>query len=384
MKSMRILLLALLGTGAAGLATPAFANSANDWGVNDSQEPGSVLVFYRFDAGSISTPDEGTIAKSQFKISVTCPPNLGPFGCIETGAFATGQAVFLKAHWVCPPKDTGTTCEELDFNLSTTVFGTVEFDANGGEDLPKPPCKNGYLIVWVVNDKGERISFNGLIGSAVLRGSGTSWRAYNALAISSPQAFADPVALAFDGTEYQRITGTIYGTVAYPNSENTRLTLLTLDVLANQPNEATEVALKFYNEEEFFISTAVSFTCWGEFRLSDLAGGALADSPFSGQDGLVRSTGAIKGANPSVTVVGLVETEEHVTQGISPGTCQQAAATFTQVTNATCTAVNGAVTPINGLCSVINATTSVDQLREYAYPLLNDSIPVSTTFVPFP
>jgi len=33
---------------------------------------------------------------------------------------------------------------------------------------------------------------------------------------------------------------------------------------------------------------------------------------------------------------------------------------------------------------VINATTSVDHLREYAYPLLNDSIPVSTTFVPFP
>ena len=400
MKSMRILLLALLGTGAAGLATPAFANSANDWGVNDSQEPGSVLVFYRFDAGAISTPDEGTIAKSQFKISVTCPPNLGPFGCIETGAFATGQAVFLKAHWVCPPKDTGTTCEELDFPLSTTVFGTVEFDANGGEDLPKPPCKNGYLIVWVVNDKGERISFNGLIGSAVLRGSGTSWRAYNALAISSPQPFADPVALAFDGTEYQRITGTIYGTVAYPNTENTRLTLLTLDVLANQPNEATEVALKFYNEEEFFISTAVSFTCWGEFRLSDLAGGALNAGEFTEHDGLVRSTGAIKGANPSVTVVGLVETEEHVTQGISPGICNPtfpsqstvcpttALGVCASATSLQCIACRAAYTALSGPggvpCSVINATTSVQFLREYAYPLLNDSIPVPTTFVPFP
>ena len=257
MKSMRILLLALLSTGAAGLATPAFANSANDWGVNDSQEPGSVLVFYRFDAGAISTPDEGSIAKSQFKISVTCPTDLGPTGCNETGDFATGQAVFLKAHWVCPPNDSGTTCQETDFPLTTTVFGTVEFDANGGEDLPKPPCKNGYLIVWVVNDKGERISFNGLIGSAVLRGSGTSWRAYNGLPIQSPQpSFTDltyivaggGAALAFDGTEYQAITGTIYGTVAYPNSEQTRLTLLTLDVLSNQPNDATDVALKFYNE----------------------------------------------------------------------------------------------------------------------------------------
>jgi hypothetical protein len=428
MKSMRILLLALLSTGAAGLATPAFANSANSWGLNDSQEPGSVLVFYRFDAGSISTPDEGTIAKTQFKISVTCPTNLGPNGCKETGDFATGQPVFLKAHWVCPPQDTGTTCQELDFPLSTTVYGTVEFDANGGEDLPKPPCKNGYLIVWVEDITGTRISFNGLIGSAVLRGSGTSWRAYNALSISSPQpSFADPVGpMHFDGTEYQAITGTIYGTVAYPNSENTRLTLLTLDVLSNQPNEATVVDLNFYNEEEFFISTAASFTCWGEFRLSDLAGGNLANSPFTGWDGLVRSTRAMKGANPSVTVVGLVETEEHGTQGISPGTCQQAAATFTQVaatctvaanvitaacttqcanvcpgvglpgivecsvcqrlcvttTSAACTAVNGAVTPANGLCQVINATTSVDFLREYAYPLLNDSIPVSTTFVP--
>ncbi len=399
-----------------GVAAPV---AAWDGTLNDSQEPGSVLVFYRFDAGAILTPDEGTIARTQFKISVTCPTDLGPNGCFETGDFATGQAVFLKAHWVCPPNDSGTTCQETDFPLSTTVFGTVEFDANGGEGLPAPPCRNGYLIVWVENQFGERISFNGLIGSAVLRGSATSWRAYNALPIQSPQpSFAEltyvadggGTALAFDGTEYQAITGTIYGVVAYPNSERTRLTLLTLDVLSNQPNDATNVGLKFYNESEFFISTSASFTCWGEFPLDRLAGGALTGGDFSQQDGLVRSTGAIKGGNP-VTVVGIVETEEPLTLGINPGSCQQAAATCTVASNvvagfctaacanplcavipaictrceAACANANAtACTPVNGACQVVGATTSVPLLREYAYPLLNDSIPVPTAFVPFP
>src|SRR3979411_3125651 len=83
---------------ALGIAAPVAAFNGTPSGtLNDSQEPGSVLVFYRFDAGSISTPDEGTIAKTQFKISVTCPTDLGPTGCNETSDFATGQPVQLRA-----------------------------------------------------------------------------------------------------------------------------------------------------------------------------------------------------------------------------------------------------------------------------------------------
>src|SRR5882762_2196148 len=79
---------------ALGIAAPVAAFNGTPSGtLNDSQEPGSVLVFYRFERGDISTPDEGTIAKSQFKISVTCPTDLGPNGCFETGDFASGQAV---------------------------------------------------------------------------------------------------------------------------------------------------------------------------------------------------------------------------------------------------------------------------------------------------
>jgi len=110
-------------------------------------------------------------------------------------------------------------------------------------------------------------------------------------------------------------------------------------------------------------------------------------------------------------VVGIVETEEPLTLGINPGSAASrcnlaqwfatlslvfaqphapipsarssppsAPAVKRPARNANATAC----TPVNGACQVVGATTSVLFLREYAYPLLNDSIPVPTAFVPFP
>jgi len=78
-------------------------------------------------------------------------------------------------------------------------------------------------------------------------------------------------ALAFDGTEYQAITGTIYGVRRVSEQREDAPDPPHADVLSNQPNDATNVGLKFYNESEFFISTSASFTCWGEFPLDRLA-----------------------------------------------------------------------------------------------------------------
>lgn len=415
---------------ALGLAVPALAGGTYPTTLNDSQEPGSVLVFYRFTRGGIQTPDEGFQPSSEFKISVTCPNELAAStGCAETGDASTGQAVHLMAHWVCPPDlSGGSTCAEVDFPLNTTVFGTVEFDANNN-GAPAPPCTDGYLIVWVEDGFGNRISFNGLIGTAVLRGSGTSWRAYNALPIQSNACVGSTLsadALHLDGTDYQAVTGTIYGGVAYPNTENTRLVLLTLDVLAGQPNFATNVGLKFYNESEYYLSADANFTCWGSFALGDFAGGSLANDPFTQQDGLVRSTGAVQNGN-AATLIGIVETSESLTQSVTGNVTEVLTSALVGTTvnppcnltgaggvtgncNATCTITNNSVcqsvvgivsiqpgntcplgsgkvatVPAGISCAIVTSLLSpVDLTREYTYPLLNDSMPVPTTFVPSP
>jgi hypothetical protein len=417
---------------ALGLASPALAGGSYPTTLNDSEEPGSVLVFYRFTRGGIQTPDQGFQPSSQFKISVTCPNELAAStGCAETGDATTGQVVHLVAHWVCPPDPTtgGSTCAETDFPLTTTVFGTVEFDANGN-GAPTPPCNSGYLIVWVEDGLGHRISFNGLIGTAVIRGSGTSWRAYNALPVQSTACVGTTLsadALHFDGTDYQAITGTIYGGVEYPNNENTTLVFLTLDVLSGQPNFATNVGLRFYNESEYFLSTDASFTCWGQFSLGDLAGGALGNDPFTEQDGLVRSTGAVQNGS-AATLIGVVETSESLTQSVTGNVTEVLTSALVGTTinppcnltgaggvtgncNAACTITNNslcqsittgavgiqpgttcptgsiklATVPAGISCAIVtNLLSPVDLTREYTYQLLNDSMPVPTTFVPSP
>lgn len=418
------------------LATLWMAAPAAAW-LNDSEEPGSVLVFYRFTRGSIQTPDEGSQPRSQFKISVTCPSDVAASpGCAETGDATTGQLVNLVGHWVCPPSDSialyDTTCVESDFPIHTTVFGTVEFDADGGENLPRPSCDHGYLIVWAEDGFGNRISFNGLIGTAVIRGSGTSWRAYNALPIQSNATTGtslgrttDP--LHFDGSDYQAITGSIFGGVAYPNSENTKLVLLTLDVLSGQPNPLTQVPLRFYNESEFFLSDQANFTCWGEFPLDSFSGGTLANDPFAQLDGLVRSTGVATQLGSAATVVGVVETRENLTDNVAGKVTEILSNTLLNSTTVTpscaVTGTGGVVGSCNTSCNVSTSnvcqvtamplvitirsgacqkgetsvatvpsdiacqivtdlTAPVNLTREYTYPLLNDSVPISTTFVP--
>jgi hypothetical protein len=176
-----------------GVAAPVVA-----WGqsveLNDSQEPGSVLVFPKFVRGTVNNPDQGNapsttgLPRSQFKISVVCPNGVD---CSTVGT------VTLKAHWVCPARDATSVCAEQDFHLTTTVWGTILFnagddngvqvsndDVTGGYGDPQdthagpapgliaaPPCLEGYLIVWVVDDatNDNAIKFDGLIGDAIMR-----------------------------------------------------------------------------------------------------------------------------------------------------------------------------------------------------------------------
>ena len=107
----------------------------------------------------------------------------------------------------------------------------------------------------------------------------------------------------------------------------TFLTLITLDVLSNQPNPVTFAPIYFYNESlstvsttnplwEFPISTAVHFICYGQFALSTYrrqpdagihgrAEGSLRGRPGDASRGAIRRAGG-----GQATLLGLVHTIE--------------------------------------------------------------------------
>jgi hypothetical protein len=234
-----------------------------------------------------------------------------------------------------------TACRETDFNLRVTVRGSLWFNPEGDGQLPnnfptvpRAPCKEGYLIVWVVNNVGQPIKFDGLIGDAVIREGSGSASAYNAIPIQATSNLATGAlvnlgpgsTLSFDGQpgHYKAATGTVIGTVRYDRTATlttapiqTSLTLLTLDVRSNDFNYPTVVDLDFFSTNEVLFSTASYFFCWEEVPLRRIDP-ALTET-FMGRKGLVQSSEAEKVpilgiadiAGP-VTLLGLVETNEFV------------------------------------------------------------------------
>jgi hypothetical protein len=337
MKSMSVLWVGVffLGLLAMAAAAPPVAHA----GLNDAQEPGSVLIFPYFRRGTVQSVESNTHPKTEIEISVTCPRGST---CVEGGQ-NTGEAVRLRARWVCPGDATTQVCPKVGFDLQTTVNGTLFFhpdgDVNGAEldgavDVPPAPCARGFLIVWVIDESGRPIKYDGLIGNAVIRETTRPAAAYTAVGIQAglllpvraptdrhfgPGGFNGK--LDFNGIEYMPVTGKIFGTVRYTRPgdtttaaiDETRLILLTLDVLAGEPNPSTSVNFDFFKADETLVTADVSFVCWTRVRLAGGLGEEGIDPALipavMGRKGLVESTSAVQ-AGRAVTLMGLVETVE--------------------------------------------------------------------------
>ena len=368
---------------ALGLAMPASANG-RDPRLSDSQEAGSVIVFPKFIRGTV-TVDGVVTPSTEIEVGVVCPHGVT---CAED------QPVKIRFHWVCPSSEASAgssfVCQETDFDLFDTVNGKLVFNPESmtitGDipaPVPFPDCPRGYLIGWVVNPANDQpIKFDGLIGDAVLRESGTAVSAYGAIPIQADPGLANGVpittvpdlltgvpSLAFDGGagHYQAVTGAIRADVKFEKNtpapsgtspapfNDTFLTLLTLDVRSNLPNFPTFVPLSFYNEAERLVSTSTEFICWEEVRI-DLIDASLTQANL-GRKGLVVSGQAIKTplngifdtAGPA-TLLGLVDTIEGPSLVPAPG----------------------------GLPGVATAPA-----RSYISPVYNNSVPIRTIFVPF-
>src|SRR5262249_31616026 len=107
-----VIALAFVVAPAVALAQDAAARGE----LNDSEEPGSVLVFPKFLKGTVQT-ESGIQPKTEIEISIRCPK-----GAVCPNS---GQNVNLRAHWVCPSGNFFAPCLETDFNLNRTVHGTL-------------------------------------------------------------------------------------------------------------------------------------------------------------------------------------------------------------------------------------------------------------------
>jgi len=353
-------------TIAVGVASATTVSSAV---INDPGEPGSVLVFPKYRVGVATNTDSGTAPLSAFEVSVVCPNGAvcqpgGP----DTSLASTSGDVDIHFHWVCD--DFAPQCEETDFTLETTVNGTIRFDPNGnclpkldtstngfetcGGIIPPPPCDDGYLIGWVVDEFGNPIKYDGLLGDAVLRQDGqySAVTAYNAIAIQAGKALPTYAStdlyhnghLNFNGIAYKSLSNTIIGSVRFDGTDPdtgissiTELVLLTLDTKSNLPNNPVEVRFNVYNEIEQGGSFNTAFWCTEEVYLSDIG---VTAARMQGQKGLLTGTASktptfgFSDKSGPVTLLGLVITHED------------------------------------------------DFTREYAYPLLDNSIPLATAFAP--
>jgi hypothetical protein len=324
------------GARLAALLVPALALTAPAFALSDSQEPGSVIVFPKFIQGTVIV--NGVVTpQTEIEYTVQCPPSLEDTCPLH-------QPVMVRFHWVCPG-GANNICRETDFFIPSTVNEKVVLTPNGvpfpgvtspgtGQLAPMAECPRGYLIGWVVNPMTlVPIKFDGLIGDAVLRISGAAVAAYNAIPIQaavagnqgSPITLGPRGALVFDNAagHYKRVTGAVLGDVKYVKEDgapgtiqnDTFLTLLTLDVRSNRPNDRIFVDFEFFggfnsrigNENE--LSTSVSFVCWQEFQLdTDIDENLNQD--FMGRKGTFQSDTAMTAVGVPVTLLGIVEVNE--------------------------------------------------------------------------
>jgi hypothetical protein len=357
------------------LAAPAFAEVRNTT-LSDATEPGSVIVFPKF-----TNAPAVTLLESTREVTVTAPVTELEIGvvCPQDVTCTEHQPVKIRFHWVCGTTEADLAgsfvCRETEFDVTATVWEKIVLVPDGTpqngyavglptKTVPKAPCIGGYLIGWVINAANdEPIKFDGLVGNAIVRpgsrhsGSPTAQAGYDAVPIQADPALANGAAittnangaLLFDGGagHYQAVTGQVIGDVRYanltigPTFSRGFLTLLTLDVKSNRPNNPVFVDLDFFggnpsvigNENQ--LSTGTEFICWAEVPIDSIDPNLTI--ALMGRKGMVVSAAAQKfgifGIADETGPTTLLGVSETLDGGVFPPTAAWPRASFSRLFN---------------------------------------------------
>jgi hypothetical protein len=217
--------------------------------IADHQQPGSFLVFPKFDLRGAA----GT------KLRITNLLDL--------------QDVAVKINYVCPGvKHVNDFCDALDRRITLTPHETRVIDVADHN----PPCDAGFAVAFALSKRTLKpISYNYLIGSYHIA-KGRRSEADNALSIQSPLPYGTEIVttdgLSFGG-DYLPLASQLFTTfqaVDPVDEEGSKLVLLSLDTRAGMQNPATTVWVDFWNAVEVPFSSSWEYVCWTEVRLDDI------------------------------------------------------------------------------------------------------------------
>jgi len=237
--------------------------------------PGSFLIFPEF---NIAPP-----AVTQIRISDVQNP-------------AFGGTTRIHLNYICPGTSQTSTsvCPEVDSREFTTFHGTIIIDvASELGGAAGAPCLKGFIIAFAEDEAHHAISANQLIGSYRISGTdGDDAEAVQAIAVQSKQDPGTQLG-SFDATgelvlrfglaatsDYSALPFILFSdfqavdTLAIP-PKRTELIVLTPSIKSGLSNQATQLALHWWNQFEDEHSATKSFTCWAEFELESLPGGGL-------------------------------------------------------------------------------------------------------------
>ncbi|MBX7138312.1 MAG: hypothetical protein K1X83_10035 [Oligoflexia bacterium] len=253
--------LALSAALVAGFAVSAIADEApvQPGPVLQENVPGSFLVFPKFDIRGESS--------TQLRI-------------VNNGY----HDVDVLLNYVCPGvKHVNDFCASLNTEVSFTPHQTRVIDVADQH----PPCNQGYVVAIALGRYNKPASYNYLTGSYHVY-NGRRHEAENAIAIQSVRAKGDTLGSdnkLYFGNDYTSLSSNLYTdfrAVSFGGEgeadEGSRLTLLTLDVLAGQQNPAALAFIDFWNSAEVPFSTSVEFICWTERQLDTIDANFLEDN----------------------------------------------------------------------------------------------------------
>lgn len=186
------------------------------------------------------------------------------------------EQIRVRYNYVCPGTPHVTDfCAKLDKTVTLTPHETRVIEARADH----PPCNQGFVVAYPIDNFGHPVSYNYLLGSYSIR-EGRRDEADNAFALPSLKETGTILATSGnfnfnpgqdqDFAELSSILHTDFQATSTDLVSGSKLVLLDLGSLLGMQNPMSTVFVDFWNSAEIPYSSALQFICWTEVRLDSI------------------------------------------------------------------------------------------------------------------